>query len=108
VQTADDPPADHEHTSANPSQASSNAAAQAVSDPPSEDRAQTPGCGLPDLLRPQSVQCAAADATPGPAHYGTAVDFVDDPTAAARQALHDKKLLFVLHVAGNFEDSKFT
>jgi len=33
---------------------------------------------------------------------------VSDPTEAARQALRDKKLLFVLHVAGNFEDSKFT
>jgi hypothetical protein len=44
----------------------------------------------------------------GCARFGTAVDFVDDPTEAARQALRDKKLLFVLHVAGNFEDAKFT
>lgn len=42
------------------------------------------------------------------AHYGTALDFVDDPAEAAKQALRDKKLLFVIHVAGNFEDSKFT
>jgi hypothetical protein len=40
--------------------------------------------------------------------YGTSIDFVDDPTAAARQALEQQKLLFVLHVAGNFEDSCFT
>jgi hypothetical protein len=40
--------------------------------------------------------------------YGTAVDFVDNPTDAAQQALREKKLLFVLNVAGNFEDDKFT
>jgi hypothetical protein len=40
--------------------------------------------------------------------YGTAVDFVDNPIDAASQALREKKLLFVLHVAGNFEEEKFT
>jgi hypothetical protein len=33
---------------------------------------------------------------------------VDDPVAATRLALEGSKLLFVLHVAGNFEDDKFT
>jgi hypothetical protein len=40
--------------------------------------------------------------------YGTSVDFVDSPTEAAARALKDNKLVFVLHVAGNFEDDKFT
>src|SRR5262249_35470726 len=40
--------------------------------------------------------------------YGTAIQFLSRPTEAARQALHENKLLFVLHVSGNFEDSKFT
>src|SRR5262249_33595545 len=49
-----------------------------------------------------------AKSAPSHGRYGTAVDFVDDPTEAAREALQQKKLLFVLHVAGNFEDDKFT
>jgi hypothetical protein len=40
--------------------------------------------------------------------YGTAVDFLSRPAEAARQALHEQKLLFLLHVSGNFEDAKFT
>jgi hypothetical protein len=36
------------------------------------------------------------------------VDFVDSPTEAAEKALKEKKLLFVLHVAGNFEKDCFT
>jgi hypothetical protein len=36
------------------------------------------------------------------------VAFVDDPALAAQEALKDQKLLFVLHVAGNFEDDTFT
>jgi hypothetical protein len=36
------------------------------------------------------------------------VSFLDSPTEAARQALKEHKLLFVIHVAGNFEDDKFT
>jgi hypothetical protein len=49
-----------------------------------------------------------AKAASAPGRYGTAVDFVDDPTQAARKALQESKLLFILHVAGNFEDDKFT
>jgi hypothetical protein len=40
--------------------------------------------------------------------FGTSVNFVDSPTEAAEKALKDKKLLFVLHVAGNFEKDCFT
>jgi hypothetical protein len=84
-----------------------------AANPPADDEtavAPPPGTGLPDLLVPPGAKCGAPAAcgTAGPERYGTAVDFVSDPTEAARQALRDKKLLFVLHVAGNFEDSKFT
>jgi hypothetical protein len=61
-----------------------------------------PPTGLPDLLPVRPAQA------PARGHFGTAVDFVDDPTEAARQALRDRKLLFVIHVAGDFKDSKFT
>ncbi len=40
--------------------------------------------------------------------YGTKVDFYDTPTLAAGHAVNDQKLLFVLHVAGNFEEPGFT
>lgn len=40
--------------------------------------------------------------------FGTSVDFFDTPTEAARKALKEEKLVFVLHVSGNFEDPRFT
>jgi hypothetical protein len=39
---------------------------------------------------------------------GTSVEFVDNPATAARTAAREEKLLFVLHVSGNFEDPAFT
>jgi hypothetical protein len=40
--------------------------------------------------------------------YGTQVNFLGIPEEAAEQARQEKKLLFVLHVSGNFEESCFT
>jgi hypothetical protein len=40
--------------------------------------------------------------------HGTQVEFLDTPTEAAKQAKKEEKLVFVLHVSGNFEDSRFT
>jgi hypothetical protein len=40
--------------------------------------------------------------------YGTRVEFVPTPGQAGRLARRSGKLLFVLHVSGNFEDSCFT
>jgi len=39
---------------------------------------------------------------------GTSIDFFDSPQEAAKQAEKDEKLVFVLHVSGNFEDPRFT
>jgi hypothetical protein len=41
-------------------------------------------------------------------NYGTAVQFVKTPSDAARQALKEQKLVFVLHVSGLFENPDFT
>jgi hypothetical protein len=61
------------------------------------------------LVRPgRPAHCKAPGGKGAHDTYGTSVDFLDDPPGAAQQALRDKKLLFVLHVAGNFEDDKFT
>jgi hypothetical protein len=61
---------------------------------------------------------AAALATPAAARdqkepatcgeYGTSLHFEKTPSDAAKKALKEEKLVFVLHVSGNFEDSEFT
>jgi len=40
--------------------------------------------------------------------HGTSFEFFDTPAEAAAQAKKDQKLVFVLHVSGNFEDPRFT
>jgi hypothetical protein len=40
--------------------------------------------------------------------YGTSVKFAPSQAQAAREARKGKKLLFVMHISGNFEDAKFT
>jgi hypothetical protein len=54
---------------------------------------------LPDAAGPKATACG---------QYGTAVDFCDSPVAALKTAAKDQKLVFVLHVAGNFEEPGFT
>jgi hypothetical protein len=40
--------------------------------------------------------------------FGTSIDFLDTPADAAKKALKEQKLVFVLHVSGHFEDPRFT
>ena len=40
--------------------------------------------------------------------YGTSVHFEKTPSLAATRAVKEEKLVCVLHVSGNFEDSEFT
>ena len=49
----------------------------------------------------------AADADAASCH-GTAVHFVNTPSEAAKQAKKEEKLVFVLHVSGQFEDPGIT
>jgi hypothetical protein len=57
-------------------------------------------------------KCVACEpGGPGaPAHatYGTAIKFNGNPLQAADEAAKEKRLLFVLHISGNFEDDRFT
>lgn len=39
---------------------------------------------------------------------GTAVDFVKNPLTAFKQAAAENKLVFMIHLSGNFEDQGFT
>jgi hypothetical protein len=57
-----------------------------------------------------SLTCQLPNASAAPVDdtYGTRVHFVNNPAEAARQAAQRQKLLFLLHVSGNFEESRFT
>lgn len=59
---------------------------------------------LPGSLREASGKSDES----GCATYGTAIEFVKSPSVAATRAKKEQKLVFVLHVSGNFEDPKFT
>jgi hypothetical protein len=71
------------------------------------------------IAKPQAVPVAvealppgelppAPAARPGTETYGTAVDFMINPLEALELASKEKKLMFVMHISGNFEDAKFT
>ncbi len=64
--------------------------------PPAEPKQQVAGPPEPMPARPAGET------------YGTSVLFLNNPEQAARIAKQEAKLLFVLHVSGNFEDSCFT
>lgn len=58
------------------------------------------------------VGLAHADKTPPEeatcGEFGTSVRFEKSPSEAAKRALKEEKLVFVLHISGHFEDSEFT
>lgn len=62
-----------------------------------------PGGGLPVSERPVAGE---DDVTAN--QCGTSVMFVGNPTEAARIALKARKMLFVIHLSGDFDDDKFT
>jgi hypothetical protein len=72
-------------------------ATAATSDDPVAKRSSLPASEQPLDETPRAAET-----------YGTKVAFVSNPPDAAQQALKERKLLFVLHLSGNFEDEKFT
>jgi hypothetical protein len=56
--------------------------------------------------KPGSVLQPPSEASCG--NHGTSVHFVKTPSEAAKQALKEEKLVFVLHVSGLFENPDFT
>lgn len=73
--------------------------------------------GPSERSTPARLAPAQRDATPPPAtrvprhpteRYGTALEFVCDPAEAGERSRDEGKLLFVLHLSGNFENTKFT
>jgi hypothetical protein len=55
-----------------------------------------------------SLPQVTAARNPGCQQYHTKVDFYDSPEVAIKNAVKEDKLVFVLHVAGNFEEPGFT
>jgi predicted outer membrane protein len=64
--------------------------------------------GLAALLALGLANAADKGDTKACGNHGTSVEFLDTPAEAAKQAKKESKLVFVLHVSGNFEDPRFT
>jgi hypothetical protein len=59
-------------------------------------------------LKPEGLPVLVEKEKPACGQHGTSIDFLENPSAAAKQAKKDEKLVFVLHVSGHFENPKFT
>lgn len=64
------------------------------------------------MLAVATSDASATDEIDKPAEtcgeFGTSIEFMDSPADAAKKALKDEKLVFVLHVSGNFETPDYT
>jgi hypothetical protein len=58
------------------------------------------GAREPNKKKPVETTCSG--------DFGTAVHFEESPSAAAKRALKEEKLVCVLHISGHFEDSDLT
>jgi hypothetical protein len=76
--------------------------------PEIEKKVAKPAPVEPELPKDLVEKKAPATCKPPTALLGTSVEFVDNPATAARTAAREDKLLFILHVSGNFEDPGFT
>jgi hypothetical protein len=88
-------------------------AIQAAS-PRRESESQTKAPAPPAASTPEPLYLASppahgpdAGCSPG-GSFGTSVAFVSTPAEASRLAERHRKLTFLLHVSGNFEESCFT
>jgi hypothetical protein len=63
--------------------------------------------GLGLALTPNAISKDVKPPEPqaGCGGYGTSVDFEETPKAAADKAKKEEKLVLILHVSGDFEDS---
>ena len=68
--------------------------------PTADGLCQNPAGGPADL--------AAADPLIPDHHYGTALEWLDTPQAAGKEAAQQKKLVFLIQISGNFTRQEFT
>jgi hypothetical protein len=64
--------------------------------------------GLVAFLALSLAQADDKSGKPACSAHGTTIDFLDTPSEAAKQAKKEDKLVFILHVSGNFEDPRYT
>jgi hypothetical protein len=64
--------------------------------------------GPVNLEPSQGIESAPCKENSCGGDYGTSLKFAKDPAEAFRIAGENKKLVFLLHVSGNFEDAQFT
>jgi hypothetical protein len=89
-------------------------AARQISEPTNirENLRQAASPTPPQTLLNEPRQTAPSPAVPLPAScagdFGTSVKFVKDPQDAFRLAGEEKKIVFLLHLSGNFEDANLT
>lgn len=80
--------------------------------PPPQEPAQTVvyATAAPERKPEPALEIPAAPAKPAvcPANIGTQITFVKDPPEAFQRAREEKKLVFLIHLSGNFEDKEFT
>ena len=62
----------------------------------------------PAPVAPAAPVAPLAPPAPKCETFNTSVDFAVSPAAAEKQAAQDGKLVFLLHVSGDFEDDAFT
>jgi hypothetical protein len=82
----------------------------AIAEPTPEPQASAPPPNPPEVVEapPPDLTDVAVALPPGCQRYRTAVNFYDSPSEARAKAREEDKLVFVLHVAGNFEEPGFT
>lgn len=78
---------------------------KAPASPPIPSAPEGPAALLSALALPERIAAPQAEAA---RKCGTKVAFLDSPAEAAHKALEEQKLLFVIHLSGNFEDAQFT
>jgi hypothetical protein len=66
------------------------------------------GLCLATLVAAGPVSAGEKASKPTCGSHGTTIDFLDTPREASEQAKKEGKLVFVLHVSGNFENPRFT
>jgi hypothetical protein len=67
----------------------------------------TPAVPQPAVKQPAPPPEKAEKTEGATCTFGTSIEFADTPSEAAKLAKKEGKLVFVLHVSGNFEDPRF-
>jgi hypothetical protein len=76
--------------------------------PAQVDAGQEVNATIPSPADPEIAAKACAGPQQATATLGTTLEFAGSPSDALKQAVKEHKLVFLLHISGNFEESGFT